>query len=67
VSAESGLTGFEAPGSWTGICAPSGIPKEVVQKIHTIAATMAVPEVRNKFLELGYEIFPICRPINSRR
>jgi len=61
--AESGLAGFEAPGGWTGICAPSGIPKEIVQKIHAaVAATMAAPDVRNKFVDLGYEIFADMPP-----
>jgi tripartite-type tricarboxylate transporter receptor subunit TctC len=55
---ESGLPDFEAPGGWTGICAPAGVSKEIVDTLHgAIADTVAVASVRNKFLDLGYEIF----------
>ncbi len=60
---ESGMPDFEAPGGWTGICAPAGVSKEIVDTLHgAIAYTVAVASVRNKFLDLGYEIFADVSP-----
>jgi len=60
---ESGIPNFEARGGWTGICAPAGVSKEVVDTLHNaIAETVAVPSVRNKFLDLGYEVFADIPP-----
>jgi tripartite-type tricarboxylate transporter receptor subunit TctC len=53
--AESGFPGFEAV-PWFGLLAPSGTPKEIVDKIYTeTARTLAKPEIRKKFDELGLE------------
>jgi tripartite-type tricarboxylate transporter receptor subunit TctC len=51
--AESGFPGFEAV-PWFGLLAPTGTPKDVLDKLHaeTVKA-LAMPEVRNKFDELG--------------
>jgi tripartite-type tricarboxylate transporter receptor subunit TctC len=53
--AESGFPGFEAV-PWFGLLAPAGTPKEIVDKIYAeTAKTLATPEVRKKFDELGLE------------
>jgi tripartite-type tricarboxylate transporter receptor subunit TctC len=53
--AESGFPGFEAV-PWFGLLAPTGTPKDVLEKLHgeTVKA-LAMPEVRKKFDELGLE------------
>lgn len=53
--AKSGFPGFEAV-PWFGLLAPSGTPKDVLDKLHgeTVKA-LAMPEVRRKFDELGLE------------
>src|ERR1700752_4129655 len=53
--AESGFPGFEAV-PWFGLLAPVGTPKDVLEKLHTeTVKTLALPEVRKKFDELGLE------------
>ncbi len=53
--AESGFPGFEAV-PWFGLLAPAGTPKDVVDKLHDeTVKTLAMPEVRKKFDELGLE------------
>jgi tripartite-type tricarboxylate transporter receptor subunit TctC len=53
--AESGFPGFEAV-PWFGLVAPAGTPKDVLDKLHgEIVKTLAMPEVRRKFDELGLE------------
>jgi tripartite-type tricarboxylate transporter receptor subunit TctC len=53
--AESGFPGFEAV-PWFGLLAPSGTPKDVLDKLHgETVKTLAMPEVRKKFDELGLE------------
>jgi tripartite-type tricarboxylate transporter receptor subunit TctC len=53
--AESGFPGFEAV-PWFGLMAPSGTPKDVLDKLHAeTVKTLALPEVRKKFDELGLE------------
>jgi len=53
--AESGFPGFEAV-PWFGLLAPSGTPKDVLDKLHDeTVKTLAMPEVRKKFDELGLE------------
>jgi tripartite-type tricarboxylate transporter receptor subunit TctC len=53
--AESGFPGFEAV-PWFGLLAPTGTPKDVLDKLHgEIVKTLALPEVRKKFDELGLE------------
>ena len=53
--AESGFPGFEAV-PWFGLLAPSGTPKDIIDKLHgeTVKA-LALPDVRKKFDELGLE------------
>ena len=53
--AESGFPGFEAV-PWFGLLAPAGTPKEIVEKLHAeTVKTLAMPEVRKRFDELGLE------------
>ena len=54
--AESGFPGFEAVVPWFGLLAPTGTPKDVLDKLHgeTVKA-VAMSEVRKKFDELGLE------------
>jgi tripartite-type tricarboxylate transporter receptor subunit TctC len=53
--AESGFPGFEAV-PWFGLLAPAGTPKDVVDKLHAeTVKTLALPEVRKKFDELGLD------------
>jgi tripartite-type tricarboxylate transporter receptor subunit TctC len=53
--AESGYPGFEAV-PWFGLIAPAGTPKDVLDKLHgETVKSLAMPEVRKKFDELGLE------------
>src|SRR5579871_379469 len=53
--AEQGYPGFEAV-PWFGLVAPAGTPQEIVDKLHAeTVKTLALPEVRKKFDELGIE------------
>ncbi len=53
--AEVGFPGFEAV-PWFGLLAPAGTPKEIIDKIYAeTVRTLAMPEVRKKFDELGLE------------
>jgi tripartite-type tricarboxylate transporter receptor subunit TctC len=52
---EAGLTGFEA-GSWYGILAPAGTPREVVTRLHGETVRMlGLPDVRQKLASEGAE------------
>ena len=53
--AEVGFPGFEAV-PWFGLLAPTGTPKDVIDKIYgETAKALATPEVRKRFDELGLE------------
>jgi tripartite-type tricarboxylate transporter receptor subunit TctC len=53
--AEVGFPGFEAV-PWFGLLAPAGTPKDIVDRLHSeTAKTLAMPDVRKKFDELGLE------------
>jgi len=53
--AEEGFPGFEAV-PWFGLMAPAGTPPEIVAKLHDeTVKTLAMPEMRKKFGELGLE------------
>jgi tripartite-type tricarboxylate transporter receptor subunit TctC len=49
---------------WFGLFAPRGTPRDIIEKLNlaTVEA-LGDPAVRNRFDELGFEIFPV----NSRR
>ena len=49
------IPGF-VTGSYQGILAPAGTPKEVIRKLHEeIAKIIATPQMKQKFVELGTE------------
>lgn len=53
--AESGFPGFEAV-PWFGLLAPAGTASDVIDKLHgETVKTLAMPDVRKKFDELGLE------------
>src|SRR5689334_2055906 len=53
--AELGFPGFEAV-PWFGLLAPAGTPKDIIERLHAeTVKTMAMPDVRKKFAELGLE------------
>jgi len=53
--AEQGLPGFEAI-SWSGICAPGGTPKPIVDRVYSeVAKVLKVPELRDRLLRDGIE------------
>lgn len=61
VAEAGGPAGFEVSG-WTAIAAPRGLPKAVTDKIQKdIANALAEPDVREKFLTIGYEPFTPTR------
>ena len=53
---EAGVPGYEAV-QWFGIAAPTGTPPAVVQRLNNeIRAILAMPDVRAKFGELGFDV-----------
>ena len=55
---ESGVPDFVA-GSWTGLMAPAGTPKDIVQRLNTeLNAALASPEVKDRFQKLAAESRP---------
>jgi len=53
--AESGVPGYESL-SWSGLAAPAGTPREIIQKISRETATiLATPDMRAKLAEQGAE------------
>jgi tripartite-type tricarboxylate transporter receptor subunit TctC len=53
---EAGVPGYEAV-QWFGIAAPTGTPAAVVQRLNTeMRAILAMPDVRAKFGDLGFEV-----------
>jgi tripartite-type tricarboxylate transporter receptor subunit TctC len=50
---ESGVTGAES-GSWLGLLAPAGTPKEIVEKISmSLQQAVAVPEIQQQMIAQG--------------
>ena len=53
---ELGLKDFEA-GSWYGVLAPAGTPREIVTRLHgEIVAALKQPDVQKRFFDLGTDI-----------
>src|SRR3954466_6600228 len=53
--AEAGVPGYEVS-SWSGIIAPAGLPRAVLDKLNAAAnATLQAPEVKERLLQLGNE------------
>lgn len=51
--AEAGVPGYEVP-VWYGYLAPRGVPRPIIDKIHTgVAKAMASPELRERYLAEG--------------
>jgi tripartite-type tricarboxylate transporter receptor subunit TctC len=54
--AESGLPGFET-GSWQGVLAPAGTPRDVVQKLNAeLRRILAMPDVKERLVAQGTEV-----------
>ena len=52
---EAGIAGYEAVG-WTSLVAPKGTPEAVVYKLNQqVEKVLAMPEVRQKLVNLGFE------------
>src|SRR2546421_12714071 len=53
---EQGLAGFEDV-TWNALMAPAGTPREIVERLRAeVAAAVAVPELRKRFLERAIEL-----------
>jgi tripartite-type tricarboxylate transporter receptor subunit TctC len=53
--AEAGVPGYDVA-IWFGMTAPAGVPQEIVDKLAAeIARIQAMPDVRQRFAELGAE------------
>jgi tripartite-type tricarboxylate transporter receptor subunit TctC len=45
--------------SWLGLFAPTGMPKDVIDKLNAAAVeALADPAVRSRLADLGYQVFP---------
>ncbi|MEO7729294.1 MAG: tripartite tricarboxylate transporter substrate binding protein [Burkholderiales bacterium] len=55
-SVADSFAGFNATG-WTGVFAPAGTPKEVINKLHAdITAVLARADIRERFTDQGAEV-----------
>jgi tripartite-type tricarboxylate transporter receptor subunit TctC len=53
---EAGVPGYEAV-QWFGIAVPTGTPQPIVKRLNDeIRAILAVPEVRARFSDLGFDV-----------
>ncbi len=53
--------------SWTGLFAPAGTPKDVVERLNKeVNAVLDIPEVRQRFAPLGIEAQPISAEAFTR-
>lgn len=53
--AQAGVPGYEV-GSWNGMCAPAGTPREVLNRLNqTIREILAIDEIKAKFADFGIE------------
>jgi tripartite-type tricarboxylate transporter receptor subunit TctC len=54
--AEQGIPGYETA-TWWGFVGPAGMPKEIVERLNKELTKIATePELKSKFVELGYEL-----------
>ena len=59
VSESGGPAGFEVA-AWTGLLAPRGTPRAIVEQVNRdVARAVAEPEVRERFAAFGYEAWDI--------
>ena len=57
--AESAVKGFET-GSWQGIVAPAGTPREVVARLNAeISKAFSTPEMKENLAKQGAEVYPM--------
>jgi tripartite-type tricarboxylate transporter receptor subunit TctC len=55
---EAGVAGFDYS-AWAGFLAPAGTPAPIVQKVNAdLVRVLAMPEVRDKLVALGFELAP---------
>ena len=55
---ETALRGFEV-NSWYGLCAPTGTPTPIVDKVHTdLTAVLRMPEIQQRLNDLVVEVAP---------
>jgi tripartite-type tricarboxylate transporter receptor subunit TctC len=55
---EAGVPGFDYS-AWAGVLAPAGTPAAIIQKVNADwAKTVAMPEVRDKLVALGFDLTP---------
>jgi tripartite-type tricarboxylate transporter receptor subunit TctC len=53
---QAGLKGFEA-GSWYGVMAPAGTPRDIVGKLHAeLVKALKVPELNQRIVDLGAHV-----------
>lgn len=53
---ESGYGGFDVT-TWFGLLGPKGTPPEIIDKLHRdVARVVALPEVRHRLSETGFEV-----------
>jgi tripartite-type tricarboxylate transporter receptor subunit TctC len=56
---ESGVPDYDLSG-WNGLFAPAGTPREIVERLNAeITKIVQMPDVRNRFLEIGAEPGPM--------
>lgn len=61
--AEGGISGAEAD-SWLAIVGPAGMPTEIVSRLNReIAATLQIPEVKERLAQLGLEVVASSVPV----
>jgi len=54
--AETGVAGYEA-GSWYGLSAPAGTPKEIIGRLHAeTIKVVALPDVKERLFNTGFEV-----------
>ena len=50
------LPGFET-GSWQGILAPAGTPRDIIVKLHNaIVSVLKSPDTQQRFDQIGFEV-----------
>jgi tripartite-type tricarboxylate transporter receptor subunit TctC len=58
---ESGVAGFEV-NSWYGLCAPSGTPATVLDKVHDdLVSVLRTPEIQQRMRDMVVEAAPTTR------
>lgn len=56
--AESGVPGFDVS-SWTGMCAPAGLPKPILAKLNAdLVKVLNMPDTQRRFAEQGIDPAP---------